>query len=324
VINLLEGITGSIISINPLVFHIGVILLSLAIITKAADLLTFGISGYAQKIGLSHYIVGFLIVSMGTALPELISSANGAIIGQPGIAFGTIFGSNMFKILLIGVVFMIARQRDVKKEHIGSSPAPLFALTFLPVLLLIDGKLSRIDGIIMLACYAAYSIMLWRKEEKQGMMQKKIKVKSILKDSAIFLGSLIALLLAGRFLVFSSVYVSNELSISPYLIGILIIGAGGSLPELIVQINAARKKQHGIAFGNAFGSLAANSSFALAAAAIISPIYIQLSAVSISNIFLLVSMILSFVFIHMKKIDWQHGAILILLYLLFVAVEIFI
>src|SRR3989344_5217494 len=89
---------------NPLVFYCIIGAASLIIVTKSSDLLVYGISNYAKKLGISDYLIGFLVVSIGTSLPELVASFNAALLKQGEMVLGTILGSNMFKIPLLGIL----------------------------------------------------------------------------------------------------------------------------------------------------------------------------------------------------------------------------
>tara|TARA_Y100000310_G_C20336998_1_gene647993 strand:- start:294 stop:701 length:408 start_codon:yes stop_codon:yes gene_type:complete len=132
---------------------------------------------------------------------------------------------------------------------------------------------------------------------------------------------LTALLLSARFLVFSSISISEILNISPYIIGLIIIGIGASAPELTIQIRSMLKHHQDIAFGNVLGSLVANSAFVLGIAAIIKPIYIQPQILFITSIFMVVGIIYMLILMGKEEVNWKHGLILISFYILFLLAE---
>ena len=91
----------------PLIFHSIIALASLIILAKSADMVVYGISNYAKKLGISDYLIGFLVVSIGTAIPELTASITGTLIGQGAIVYGTVLGSNLFGLPLLGLILLI-------------------------------------------------------------------------------------------------------------------------------------------------------------------------------------------------------------------------
>ena len=183
---MINELISNFINIHPLLFHSIIVLVSLAIVCKSADLLVYGISDYAKKLGVSDYLVGFLIVSIGTALPELVAAITGATLKQGPIVFGTILGSNIFKIPLLGIIILIGRKLKTTTS-IGSAPITTFFMAILPLILIIDGVLSRADGIILLTAFFIYIIHLWRGEGQLGKIKKTVAIKTIYKDAFIFL-----------------------------------------------------------------------------------------------------------------------------------------
>src|SRR3989338_8202812 len=167
------------INANPLIFYGIISLASLAIVAKSSDLLVYSISNYAKKLGISDYLIGFLVVSIGTALPELVASVNAALVQQGAIVFGTILGSNIFEILLLGIVVLIGRKIVINKTAIGTAPITTLFLGVLPLFFVIDGKLSMMDGAILLIAFLVYIARLWYGEGKLGKMKKNVKLQHI-------------------------------------------------------------------------------------------------------------------------------------------------
>jgi len=208
-------------NLNPLVFHSIIALASLIILAKSADMVVFGISNYAKKLGVSDYLIGFLVVSIGTAIPELTASITGVFLNQGAIVLGTVLGANLFEIPLLGLILLITRKIKTR-ENLGMN-APIITLFIiaLPILLITDGVLSKMDGVILLIAFLIYIAKLWHGEGRIGKMKKDIKLRLIWKDALIFSLALAALLLSARFLVFSSIEISTILNISPYVIGLI-------------------------------------------------------------------------------------------------------
>jgi len=308
-------------AIHPLLFYVGVIAASLVVVAKSSDLLVYSISNYAKKLGISDYLIGFIVVSIGTAIPELVASITGALAGQGSIVLGTVLGSNLFKIPLIGAILLVARKTKINENAVGNAPIITLLLSVLPILLIMDGSISRVDGAILLIAFFIYIWRLWNAEGRLGKIKKDIGLQNILKDSLIFIGSLIALLLGARWLVYSSITLSNMLSISPYIIGLFVIGVGASTPELTVQLRSIMKHHQDIAFGNVLGSIVANSTLVLGIVGLIQPFSIGFKTIMITAIFIVVGTLFILLIMQKKEVVLEDGLILILIYVLFMLFE---
>ena len=308
-------------NLDPLVFYSFVGLISLIILAKSADMLVYGISHYAKKLGVSNYLIGFIVVSIGTALPELVASLTGALAGAGGIVFGTIFGSNLFKIPLLGLVLIIGKKLKIKSKDIGVAPIITLIIITLPLFLVFDGTLSRIDGIILIAAFMIYISRLWRQEGKLGKMKEEVALKNIYKDGIIFLLSLAVLLISGRILIFSSLSISKILNVSPYMIGLIVIGIGASMPEFTVQLRSIFSHHQDLAFGNVFGSLIANSALVLGLTALIIPFSVNINLLWVASIVMIVGITYILFLMEREEVNWKHGLLLVGFYILFLLAE---
>jgi cation:H+ antiporter len=297
------------------------VLASLVVVAKSADLLVYGISNYARKLGISDYLIGFLVVSIGTALPELVASLTGALDNQGAIVVGTVLGSNLFKIPIIGAILLVTRKTRMNEGGMGNAPIMTLLLTVLPLLLMLDGSISRVDGGILLLSFFFYVARLWSEEGKLGKIKRSIDVTNITKDSVIFIGSLMALLLSARWLVSSSISLSNLLNVSPYIVGLLVIGIGASTPELTVQLKSMIKHHQDIAFGNVLGSIVANSTLVLGIVGLIQPFYISFNTIIVTVIFLVVGTLFILLIMQKKEAVLEDGLILLLIYVFFLIFE---
>ncbi|MBW2974091.1 hypothetical protein KY366_00075 [Candidatus Woesearchaeota archaeon] len=312
---------SQLINSHSLLFHLGVVLASLVILAKSASLVVYSISNYARKLGVSDYLIGFLVISVGTAIPELTASITGAFLNQGAIVFGTVLGANLFEIPLLGLLLLIARKIKTKQSSGMSAPIVTLFIIILPVLLVLDGVLSNTDGAVLIISFFVYIARLWHGEGQLGKMKKDVKLKNIWKDAVIFCLALAALLLSARFLVFSSIHISDILNISPYIVGLIIIGIGASAPELTVQMHSISRHHKDIAFGNVLGSLVANSALVLGIVALIRPISIKPGMIFITSIFLMAGVLYMLVIMENKEVSWKHGLVMISFYVLFLAAE---
>ncbi|MEK6858175.1 MAG: hypothetical protein AABX39_06315 [Nanoarchaeota archaeon] len=306
----------------PLIFYIVVILASIVLLFKAADLIVYGISNYAKKLGLSDAIIGLVVVAMAASLPEMIASVTGLAIDEIDVTLGTIIGTNMVHAaLVVGLLSIIGKKMNLECEILDKSKLLIWALFVLPFILMSDGMLSRADGIILVAGFIAYITVLWKKEGTLGRMKKNVTFKTIYKDSIIFIGSLLALLIAGALLVFGGVRFANLLDIPAYFISLVVIGLGSAIPDLAVGLKSVFQKHQEIGIGDILGSTMIEFLLFFGVVAIFHPLKIDVSNILTAGIFLITSMTLLMYFLKKKVMTWKEGLIMVGIYLLFVVVE---
>ena len=308
----------------PILFYSIICILSLIIVLKSSDLAIYGISNYAKKLGISHYLIGFLVVAIGTSLPELVAAITGALAGQTNMAMGTIIGSNISDLtLVLGIMAIVGRKIKLEHPIAGKTFFQTLALVALPLILVSDGMISRGDGIILLAGFGAYIASLWLQEGKLGKMKKDVKLKHLWRDGLIFCGCIIALLLGARWLIYSASQIAAMVGISPYVVGLTVIALGTSLPEVMVEVKSILKGISSLAFGDLIGSVIANSTFVLGIVALISPIVIDPWTVALASFFMMGTVLIGLYFLTKKTINWKQGAMLVGVYAVFFVTQFF-
>jgi len=312
-------------AMHPLAFNLIIIIASLAVLVKASDMALYGIIRYAEKLGLSDYLIGLIIISLGASMPELVSSIMGALADDPGIILGTILGSNIGGItLVIGIFAIVGKKMFLDPHVLEKTEIMTLATVILPFLLILDGVLSRIDAGILIAAYFAYVVMIWRKEGQLGKIKKDVKFEKIYRDGVIFILALLALILSARWLVFSSIEIASLLHISSYVIALVVIGIGASMPDLVVGVRSLMKGHKGIGIGNALGSIVVKSLLFLGVLAIINPIKVSPLTLLSAEIVLLASLGFILYLTAKKRIEWKHGIVLLLTYALFITISLVI
>ncbi|MBI5065030.1 sodium:calcium antiporter [Candidatus Woesearchaeota archaeon] len=302
-----------------------VILASFAVLLKSADYIIFGITNYAKKLGLSDAIIGLVIVSMAASSPEIITSISGFLVGDLGVAMGTIIGSNMVHLtLIIGTLSLIGKKINLSSEIFKDAKLIIFCLFILLFILMSDGTLSRIDGIILLACFFGYLGFLWKKEGTLGKIKKNVKLDRLYMDALVFLGSLISLLIAGQILVYGVVNLSNALNVSSYFIALVLIGVGSTLPDFMVCLQSIKQKHQGVGVGDLLGSTIIEFLLFFGIVAVIKPLVIEWTSVMIAAAFLIVSFGLLLIFLQNKVVTWKHGLVMVGIYLLFIGLQYYI
>jgi cation:H+ antiporter len=308
---------------NPVLFHSVVILASLFILFKAADLLVEGISGYAHKLGLSDAIIGLLVVSMAASAPEIISSVTGFLSGHGGVGFGTIIGANMVHVgFALGILALFGRRASLEAGIFSRHKLMMWAALMLPLLLALDGELSRVDGVLLIAVFALYLVNLWRIEGTMGKLKKNVKLKSLWRDAFIFLGCLAAILLAGRWLVFSAVGLADVFDIPAYFVALTIIGVGTTMPDIAVELKALFKQHAAIGLGDLLGSLTIELLLFFGIISIIRPL--QVSVPTVLNAFIFLALSITTLMLLMRKnvMTWKHGLLFLGYYVAFISIEI--
>ncbi|MBO4699162.1 calcium/sodium antiporter [bacterium] len=292
-----------------------VLIVSLFVLAWSADKFVDGSCGLAKYFGISPFLIGMVIVGFGTSAPEMLVSATSALEGSPSIALGNAYGSNIANIALILGVAAIVNPIKVDKSLLKKElPFLLFTIP-LTVLLILDGEISRIDAVILLAVFLVIMVVssLGKKEEisEEGETGEKV---SILKSLFFLVLGLTLLVSSSKALVWAAKEIAEWLGISELIIGLTIIALGTSLPELASSVSAARKNEHEVAFGNVVGSNLFNTLCVVGIAAAIKPVLadpkILLRDIPIVSVLTL----LLFVFAARQKIGRFSGVLLLILY----------
>lgn len=256
------------------------VILGLILLVWSADRFIDGASATARHFHMPPLLIGMVIVGFGTSAPEMVVSALAAMQGNPGIALGNAYGSNITNIaLILGATAMI-RPMSVHSRVLRMELPILTAITMLAGYQLLDDDVSRLDAIVLLLVFAA--LMAWT--IRQGVAQKKdalgVEIEQEmaddvmpLKKAAFWLAAgLTLLVISSRILVWGAVEIAHSLGVSDLIIGLTIVAIGTSLPELASSILAARKGEHDIALGNILGSNLFNTLAVVGIAGSISPL----------------------------------------------------
>ncbi len=235
-----------------------VFIVTLVALVKSADYIVESAQKIGQFFKMPSFVVGVLVVGIGTSLPELASSIFSVLQGAPELVVSNAIGSNIANMLLIvGLTAILAKNIKVTKELVDLDIPLLLLATALFATLAFDGEISQFDSVFLLAgllYYLTYSISSKSDSPKQDQINKQDFYKEVL----IFSVSLIALVLSAKYLIVSVLSISALLGIAASAITLVAVALGTSLPELFVSISAVRKKQADMALGNIFGSNAFN------------------------------------------------------------------
>lgn len=295
------------------------LVLGFIFLIKGADLFVDGSSSIAKHMKIPSVIVGLTIVAMGTSAPEASVSITAAIAGNSDISLGNIVGSNIFNFLVVigvsAMIFPIISHKDIIKRDLWWN----LGITGLLLVLMLDNKIGRIDGIILLLGMALYLFVVIRNALKNRTEESKEELISIPKSIIFMIIGLAAIICGGNFVVDNASIIAKSLGLSETLIGLTIVAIGTSLPELVTSITAAKKKEAGIALGNAVGSNIFNILFILGASSALTPINVA-PELFIDAMILIAVGIMIFIFAYTgKKTNRTEGIVCTLLYVIYTA-----
>lgn len=262
-----------------MLFSIFLLLLGFVVLIKGADWLVDGATFLAKKNNIPNIVIGLTIVAFGTSAPELVVNTVASYEKHSDIVLGNIIGSNNFNLFMIlgivGIIYPITIQSSTMKNEI---PISLFAAILLLVLAngylpYDDMGLSRIDGAILLVMFLLFLYYIFQKmKNDKNTVEVEIVEITIFKIWGLIVIGLAGLIIGGKLIVDNAVNIASQLGVSQKIIGLTIIAAGTSLPELMTSVVAALKKNSDIAIGNIIGSNIFNIFLILSISALVRPI----------------------------------------------------
>lgn len=264
-----------------MIVNILILIGGLALILLGANGLTDGASSVAKKWGVSDLVIGLTIVAFGTSSPELVISLVSAIEGSAELAIGNVVGSNIFNILMIigcvALVMPIKVEKSIMSKEIPLVILSAFALLFCANDIILNGEeanvISRIEGLLLILFFAIFMRYTFSIAKNGGEdATEEVKTMSGIKATLFIVGGLAGLIFGGQLFVDGASGIAKSMGVSESIIGLTIVAAGTSLPELATSIVAALKKNPGIAIGNVIGSNIFNTFLVLGCASTITPL----------------------------------------------------
>lgn len=309
-----------------MVVSILLLLIGLVLLVKGADWLVDGASVLAKKKNVSDLAIGLTIVAFGTSAPELVVNAIAASGNYPDIVFGNVIGSNNFNLFIIlgisGLIIPLSVQSSTVWKEIPFSLIAAVGLFFLANNFFFSEErlLSRWDGLILLICFAAFlyyvATQLKSNPEAEQVEAKDYSNMKIWTLIAIGLAGLVG---GGKLVVDNAVSMAQSLGVSEKIIGLTIVAAGTSLPELATSVVAAMRKNADIAIGNIVGSNIFNLFLILGVSSVIRPLEFNFSfntdlyILGAGTVFLFMAMFTG----KRQKLDRWEALVLLSSYLLY-------
>lgn len=293
----------------------------LALLYVGAEGLVRGSAQLALRLGLTPLVIGLTVVAFGTSSPEMVVSVQAALAGSGDIAFGNVVGSNICNIALILGLSAVMRPMKVNLQLLRMDVPIMIGVSVLLTLLLLDGRLGRLEGSLLFGGVIAYTVVnyLLATRDRVNLVADDLNyvpkpLHSVWRDLAYVVVGLLLLVAGADFLVKGAVSIAHYFGISDAVIGLTIVAVGTSLPELATSVVAAIKGEGDIAVGNVIGSNIFNILAILGMASIIQPI----STVGIGLFDLLVMTAIAVLMIPVMRtglrVNRWEGAFLLLLY----------
>lgn len=298
------------------------LIIGFALLVWGADKFVAGASAFARRLGVSPLLVGLTIVAFGTSAPELAVSLTAALQGANEIAVGNVVGSNIFNLLVVAglsaVICPLVMDRTLLRRD---WPLSVGAAALLLVFIAPDLKISRIEGLILLAIFAvvlgAQIRAALKNRDALETEEDEVIMPPVMIGVNIVLG-LACIILGGQMAVNGATGIARMFGLSETLIGLTIVAIGTSLPELVTSLVAARKGQNEIAMGNVIGSNLFNILLILGVSSAITPIPVQ--ATSIVDCIVLIAVSVVFYLPAMRgKLGRFPGVVMALSYVAYTA-----
>ncbi|WP_294956279.1 calcium/sodium antiporter [Sulfurovum sp.] len=236
----------------------------------------------ALKFNIPEFIIGATLIALGTSLPEMAASIAASLDHKPDIAIANVIGSNILNItLVLAAVFLIARKIVPDRDFFAKDSTWALVPVLVFVLMVLDGVISRFDAALLLLLMGAYLLFLLQ-DAKSIPIEELDEIDMIHFSWAgtvpVLIGAFVLVIMGAHFTVESASEIAKSFGISEWIIGIVMVSFGTSMPELVVSISAALKGKVDMAIGNIIGSNLANTTVVLGSAALANPLPIDASA----------------------------------------------
>jgi len=302
--------------------NVVIFIMASLVLVKSASYAVRHISAVANNLRFSEFFIAFVIAGFVSIMPEFFIGINSAFIGSPELGLGTVIGSNIADLtLVIGFIALVGKKINADTKILKNNLYFLI-VTSLPILLMIDGNLSRDDGIFLVLSFSVY---MWHliKKEKMFSKRKAPNQLSLAKNIVYFIASMAVLFLSAHLIVENAVIISVTFLIPSIIVGLFIVSIGTTLPELTFSLRAVLAKHKEIAFGDILGNVAVDSTLTIGVMAIIRPISTDFSVFATSAFFMIFAALTVAALLQAeKKVTWKESFLLFLIYAFFVLIEL--
>ena len=263
-----------------------IFVIAMGVLIWGADVIIDQSERIALKFKIPEFIIGATLIALGTSLPEMAASIAASYNGKAEIAIANVIGSNILNItLVLATVFLISRKINPSRDFFAKDSTWALVPVLVFILMIFDNMISRFDAALLLLLMGAYLLFLLQDaknipelEELEKLEEEVEEHFSWLRVIPFLILGFVLVIVGAHFTVESASEIARTFGISEWVIGIIMISLGTSLPELVVSISAAAKGKVDMAIGNIIGSNMANTTVVPGAAALVKPMPIHASA----------------------------------------------
>jgi cation:H+ antiporter len=293
----------------------------LAIVILSADEAIKRLFNLAKYLRLSEFVVSFVIAGIVTVLPELSIGVLAAVEGTSSLGFGVILGSNIADLtLVIGIALLFSGEMQLDKKTIKNIRLSFLAV-ILPVILLIDGEISRIDGGILVIAFMLYLFVILRSKREQKLFWGKKPKLRLLFEVLILGASFLILFIGGTLVTDNSQSLSSSLGLPLFVVG-AIVALGTCMPELVFSIRCCKKDHTELGLGNILGNVLADSMLTIGVIALIQPIKPQFPVPPfLTSIFMVACTAVVYILSTDGRLDKRDGVLLVAIYAVFIVMQ---
>lgn len=311
------------------VYGILILILSAVLLYVAGELLVAGALKLSRYFRVTEFVVAFLVMAFAATLPNLFVGVTSALQGIPELSFGDIMGNNMIALTLavaLGIWCAPSRELPLENQTVQDTTFLTCIAAILPLLLISDGSISRSDGLVLVLFFVGYMYWLFSKRDNFSREYAKERKVVVTKNEALqhiikVVIGIILLAIGAQGIVYSATLIAAGFGLPLLLVGILVIGFGGALPELYFTVLTARRGETAMIIGNLMGAVIIPATLVLGLVAMIHPIYNEALELSLIGRAFLVVAALFFLFVSQTRnlITMREGTVLLVLYGLFLA-----
>jgi cation:H+ antiporter len=311
-----------------MIWYLIIFIISALLLAKSGTMTVKSLIKIAERLRWKKFIVASLIMGFVSSAPEFFIGITSAISNKPQLAFGDIIGSNMLLLtLVIGISVLWGGKIPLKGVFLKKSYFYIAFYALLPLILMADGAINRIDGIILIISLVFYlkELREIHNRHKKELGEEKVE-KGFLKQLGLFILAMVVMILSAQGVVFSASRLALELNLSLVMIGLLVVAVGTSLPEIAFGLKSSIMDQKEMLLGNIFGSIVINSALVLGITALIRPFKIFHSSFYISSlIFTIIAVVLFIIFSRSHEaITRKEGKVLVGLYIMYFILQLII
>lgn len=310
-----------------IIFYLLVLGIGLFILGKSAHYVIIAVTRIGHNLGISQFITGYVILGVATSTPEIFVGINAALDNIPQLSLGNLFGANIVLLTLIsGMAALLNGGVNIKHElgH-GGRLLQIVMLIVAPLVVLLDGNLTRLDSLFLLITFVGYLLYLYHFSPKDSKpVGNSLMNHKFLHTLFLFGAGLLGLIVASKAVVFSSTEMAALLNIPPIIVGVLLLALGTNLPEISVVLAAVKKNRTNLVIGDVLGSASTNT-LVIAMVGLMRPFSISdQTSFRITSLFMVIALAFFFLFTKSKNnLSKSEGIFMLAVYLVFLGIMLF-